>query len=159
MRLSVFGLVWLQFALGVFGSDDDGNNDDTTESSSTSTTSTTTNSSTFIAGESVSNSVSFAVNIPSAGSSDLYLQIQAPDSMTWVGFGQGSSMTGANMFIIYSNAAGTNVTLSARASFGDVEPTTASSSAVTLLAGSGITGGLMTANVLCTYTPPCSMLE
>lgn len=58
-------------------------------------------------------------------------------------------MSGSNMFIIYANSAGNNVTLSPRTTSGHSAPSTSTSAALTLLAGSGITGGVMTANVLC----------
>lgn len=58
-------------------------------------------------------------------------------------------MTGANIFIIYTDAAGTNVTLSPRLGTGQVEPKYDSAAQVTLLAGSGVSNGVMTANVKC----------
>jgi len=69
--------------------------------------------------------------------------------MSWIGLGQGSSMTGANIFMIYADAAGTNVTLSPRSGTGDKAPSTSSSASVSLIGGSGITNGQMTANVKC----------
>lgn len=89
------------------------------------------------------------VNIPSHGSSNLFFQITSPSTMSYVAFGQGTKMAGSNMFIIYSNLGGQNVTLSPRSSNGHTQPTSNSSSTLTLLAGSGISGGVMTANVLC----------
>ena len=58
-------------------------------------------------------------------------------------------MTGAQMFIIYANTAGTNVTLSPRLSSGHDEPSAEATSVAILLAGSGIVDGNMTANILC----------
>lgn len=69
--------------------------------------------------------------------------------MSYVGFGQGTKMSGANIFIMYANSDGSNVTLSPRLGSGHVQPTASTASTVTLLAGSGISGGVMTANVLC----------
>jgi len=61
-------------------------------------------------------------------------------------------MTSAHFFVIYANAAGTNVTLSPRQPAGDhIMPTFNSSARVTLLEGSGIADGVMTANVRCKY--------
>lgn len=62
-------------------------------------------------------------------------------------------MAGAYMYIMYSDGKG-NVTISARAGGqGHVEPkvTGGPGSQVQLLAGSGIAGGVMTANVLCRF--------
>lgn len=58
-------------------------------------------------------------------------------------------MKGSQMFIMYANAAGTNVTLSPRLSSGHNEPSAQSGPKVVLLAGSGIANGNMTANILC----------
>lgn len=58
-------------------------------------------------------------------------------------------MSGANIFMIYSNAAGTNVTLSPRRGIGERQPSSPSTAAVTLLDGSGISNGMMVANVKC----------
>jgi len=97
--------------------------------------------------------IKYSVSVPdttaSSGSGDIYIQISGPSSNSWIGFGQGSSMTGAKMFIIYASSSGNNVTLSPRKGSGHVQPTYDSSSQVTLLAGSGISGGVMTANIKC----------
>ncbi|TVY23976.1 hypothetical protein LHYA1_G008025, partial [Lachnellula hyalina] len=99
--------------------------------------------------------VCYAVNVPeasaSSGSGDLFFQISGPSNMSWIGLGQGTSMTGANIFMIYANAAGTNVTLSPRNGIGEKPPTTDSTASVTLLDGSGISNGTMTANVKFTF--------
>ncbi|PQE22204.1 hypothetical protein CJF32_00004588 [Rutstroemia sp. NJR-2017a WRK4] len=100
-----------------------------------------------------SNNICFAVNIPassaSAGTGDIYFRLSAPTSMSWVALGQGSSMTGSNIFFVYANAAGTNVTLAPRLGVGEKQPSMNATSKVTLLAGSGISKGQMVANVRC----------
>jgi hypothetical protein len=58
-------------------------------------------------------------------------------------------MSGANMFLVYTNAAGTNVTLSPRTASGHNTPTSNSNAQVTLVEGSGVSNGIMTANVRC----------
>ena len=63
-------------------------------------------------------------------------------------------MAGASIFVMYADGTG-NVTISARdGGQGHVEPQHDSTvqSGVTLLAGSGIVGGNMIANVHCAYT-------
>lgn len=58
-------------------------------------------------------------------------------------------MAGATIFVMYADGNG-NVTISGRAGGqGEVEPKFDSSVDLTLLAGSGVSGGVMTANVLC----------
>lgn len=71
-------------------------------------------------------------------------------SYEWVGLGTGEHMTGANIFIMYQDGAG-NVTISPRRGIGHVEPqySAATSSSVELLSGSGVSGGMMVANVRC----------
>lgn len=62
-------------------------------------------------------------------------------------------MKGSNIFVIYSSKDGKNITLSPRLGTGYVEPVYTANSKVTLLDGSGIADGLMTANVRCMYWP------
>ena len=83
------------------------------------------------------------------GESDTFFQIQGPANYSWIALGQGSQMSGAQIFVIYANAAGNNVTLSPRLGSGHSEPDEEPASGATLVAGSGIQNGLMTANVLC----------
>ena len=98
--------------------------------------------------------VSYAVNVPAStaenGSGDIYFQISGPTTMSWIGFGQGSQMKGSNIFMIYANADGTNVTLSPRLGTGEQQPDADTSAEVTLLDGSGISNDMMVANVRCT---------
>ncbi|KAL5364494.1 hypothetical protein BJX96DRAFT_135878 [Aspergillus floccosus] len=99
------------------------------------------------------NDIFFSVAIPDATSSSssgpVFFQIQAPTSVRWVGFGQGDQMAGANMFIMYASTSSQNVTLSPRSGTGHVEPQFNRDAQVTLLPGSGIRDGKMTANVRC----------
>ena len=69
--------------------------------------------------------------------------------MSWIALGQGEAMKGSQMFIIYTNGAGNNVTVSPRLGNGHNEPSTGNGPDVSLLAGSGIANGNMTANILC----------
>ncbi|KAL3420187.1 integral membrane protein [Phlyctema vagabunda] len=58
-------------------------------------------------------------------------------------------MAGANILMLYSNAAGDNVTLSPRLGVGEVDPTFDYAADVTLLSGSRIADGMMIANIRC----------
>ena len=60
-------------------------------------------------------------------------------------------MAGSNIFVAYPNADGTNMTISPRTGVGEVEPNFNANSQVTLLSGSGISNGIMTANVKCRF--------
>jgi hypothetical protein len=98
--------------------------------------------------------VCYNLNIPadtaSSGEGDIFIQITAPSTKyQYVALGQGSAMSGAEMFIIYTSASGNNVTLSPRQGTGHNEPKFSSSIQVSLLEGSGVTNGQMTANIRC----------
>ncbi|ORY06157.1 hypothetical protein BCR34DRAFT_626738 [Clohesyomyces aquaticus] len=100
-----------------------------------------------------SKDVCFKLNIPantaSSGNGDIFFQISAPTSYEWVSLGQGSGMSGANIFVIYTNSAGNNVTISPRLGTGHSTPNFNGNAQVTLLEGSGVSGGKMVANVKC----------
>lgn len=100
-----------------------------------------------------STDVCFSINVPeasaSSGSGDIYFQLTAPTTYSWVALAQGTAMQNANMFLMHSSADGTNVTLSARNTSGHIMPTHNSAAEVSLLEGSGIANGKMTANVRC----------
>ncbi|EDU39619.1 integral membrane protein [Pyrenophora tritici-repentis] len=99
------------------------------------------------------NGVCFRLNIPqntaSSGTGDIFFQITAPSSYEWVGLGQGQGMAQSNMFLVYTGANGNNVTLSPRTASGHVPPQLNSDTKVELLDGSGVSNGVMTANVKC----------
>jgi hypothetical protein len=97
--------------------------------------------------------VCYGLNIPagtaSSSSGDIFFQISAPSTYQWAALGQGSGMTGANMFVVYTSANGKNVTLSPRLGTGHSEPQFNSKAEVSLLDGSGVSNGKMIANIKC----------
>ena len=97
--------------------------------------------------------VCFSINVPqqsaNSGSGDIYFQLSAPTTYSWVALAQGTMMSNANMFLMYSSANGQNVTLSPRTTSGHVMPTHDNAADVSLLEGSGISNGRMVANVRC----------
>jgi hypothetical protein len=97
--------------------------------------------------------VCFSLNVPEqsarSSSGDIYFQLSAPSTYSWVALAQGTAMSNANMFVMYSSADGQNVTLSPRTTSGHVMPTHNVAADVALLEGSGISNGRMTANVRC----------
>ena len=97
--------------------------------------------------------VCFSINVPeqsaNSGSGDIYFQLSAPTTYSWVGLAQGTMMSNANMFLMYRSADGQNVTLSPRSTSGHVMPTHNGAADVSLLEGSGISNGRMVANVRC----------
>jgi len=109
-----------------------------------------------------SSSPSYSVGIPSGSSisassvGPLYLQIKAPTSYQWVGFGIGEQMAGASFFILYTDGEG-NVTISARnGGQGHIQPIwdEGMQSGVKLLEGSGVVNDVMVANIRCAYLTP-----
>ncbi|KKK22513.1 hypothetical protein AOCH_001732 [Aspergillus ochraceoroseus] len=99
------------------------------------------------------NDIIYSITVPaesaSAGTGPILFQIQAPTTYQWVGLGQGSRMAGANIFLLYTAASSQNVTLSPRVGMGHVMPKYNAEDQITLLAGSGVQNGIMTANVRC----------
>jgi Cytochrome domain of cellobiose dehydrogenase len=103
--------------------------------------------------DSLSSGINFQVNIPSStastGSGPVDFQLVAPKGTQWLGLGQGLTMSGANMFIMYA-ASSSNITLSPRSGEGHIQPPYNSAAKITLLEGTGISSdGVMTANVRC----------
>jgi hypothetical protein len=96
----------------------------------------------------------YELNIPdttaASGSGDVFLQIRSPVKYGWAAIGTGSQMPGSKMMVIYPSANGQNITLSTRNSNGgNVMPQYDSSIQASLMDGSGLTGGVMTANIRC----------
>ncbi|KAF2757605.1 CBD9-like protein [Pseudovirgaria hyperparasitica] len=96
--------------------------------------------------------VCYRLNIPQQtaddGQGDIFLQVTAPTAFSWVAIGQGSGMAGSHMFIVYA-ASADNVTVSPRLGVGEVEPVYTPDTQLTVLEGSGIADGVMTANIRC----------
>ena len=97
----------------------------------------------------------FAFNVPSStassGQGSIFFEMAAPAGTEWLGLGQGSSMSGANIFMLYSDGNG-GVTVSPRLGQGNRQPTYSSSSAtsITVLSGSySKSDGSMLANIRC----------
>ncbi|KAF2118305.1 hypothetical protein BDV96DRAFT_597152 [Lophiotrema nucula] len=99
------------------------------------------------------NDICFKLNIPtntaSSGSGNLFFQLSAPSSYEWVALGQGTSMVGSNIFVVYTSSGGKNVTISPRLGTSHIMPNFNDAAQVTLLDGSGVSGGKMIANVRC----------
>lgn len=97
--------------------------------------------------------ISFSiVSSPTAqsfGSGALFFQIQAPTTVQWVALAQGEQMAGANMFVIYTSSNPNNVTVSPRSAPGHVPPEFKPESQISLLSGTGVQDGIMTANIRC----------
>ncbi|KAJ5109667.1 hypothetical protein N7532_002312 [Penicillium argentinense] len=97
--------------------------------------------------------ISFDVNIPShtasSGSGPIFFQLKSTHELEWFAWGQGSQMLGANIFVVYASSDGTNITVSPRLGLQHVMPTYNSEAKLTVLDGSGVNNGVMTANVRC----------
>ncbi|KAL4971491.1 hypothetical protein BDW66DRAFT_165143 [Aspergillus desertorum] len=83
-----------------------------------------------------------------SGSGPILFQIRAPTTLQWVALGQGTQMAGANIFVLYSSSSD-NVTISPRLGTGHVPPKYNRDAQLSLLEGSGVQNGVMTANVRC----------
>lgn len=98
--------------------------------------------------------LTYSIHVPNntatTDSGSIYFQINATRSLQWVALGQGTQMAGANIFVVYSNAAGDNVTVSPRLGKGHVQPLFNPNAKISVMEGSGIDrDGVMTANVRC----------
>ncbi|KNG89419.1 cellobiose dehydrogenase [Aspergillus nomiae NRRL 13137] len=97
--------------------------------------------------------ITYSVNIPqvtaSSGSGPIYFQLQSTRQLQWFAWGQGSRMQGANIFVVYASGDGLNVTVSPRLGVEHVEPLYNQQARISVLDGTGIHDGTMTANVRC----------
>ncbi|KKK18672.1 hypothetical protein P175DRAFT_0461958 [Aspergillus ochraceoroseus IBT 24754] len=96
--------------------------------------------------------VSYRVNIPDDtavnGSGPIYLQLKGPGDFKWMALGTGDRMLAGNLFIVYA-APGGNITLSTRRAIGPIQPIYDPDIKASLLDGSGVHNGTMTANIRC----------
>lgn len=96
--------------------------------------------------------ITYSINIPQdtarSGSGPIYFQLKSTRQVSWFALGQGSGMSGSNIFVVYPNG-NNNVTVSPRLGRGQVQPLHNSDAQVTLLEGSGVQNGVVTANVRC----------
>ncbi|GAM33795.1 integral membrane protein [Talaromyces pinophilus] len=100
------------------------------------------------------NKITYSINIPdqtaSSGSGPIFIQLKSTTiDIEWFAFGEGTRMQGSNIFLVYGNGNGNNVTVSPRLGGAYVEPLYNSKAQVTLLDGSGISNGTVTANIRC----------
>lgn len=96
--------------------------------------------------------VCYALSIPDstirAGHGDVFFQITAPTSYSWAALGPGHSISEADALVVSITADGKDVTLSPRlGANGEVEEE--EDEQWVLLEGSGVSEGMMTANVRC----------
>ncbi|KAH8596445.1 hypothetical protein B0O99DRAFT_620456 [Bisporella sp. PMI_857] len=96
-------------------------------------------------------SVTFALNIPQADdNNDLYFTLSGPSASSWIAVGMGSNkMDNSMIFMMYADSTGSNITLSPRFGNGNYEPSYTKDITVSVLPGSGIANGIMTANAMC----------
>lgn len=97
--------------------------------------------------------VTYSIHVPAdtatSNSGPIYFQINATRPFRWVALGQGNDMAGANIFVVYSDASGDHVTVSPRLGKGDIQPLYNPDANITVMDGSGIKDGVLTANVRC----------
>lgn len=97
--------------------------------------------------------LTYSIHVPidtaTSKSGPIYFQIKATRSVKWVALGQGSQMAGANIFVVYPDTSGVNITVSPRLGKGDIQPLYNPDAKITVMEGSGIKYGVMTANVRC----------
>ncbi|KAJ5805315.1 hypothetical protein N7474_011202 [Penicillium riverlandense] len=97
--------------------------------------------------------ITYSVNIPedtaTSGSGPVYFQLKSTSPVQWFAWGQGDQMQGANIFVVYVSGDNNNVTVSPRLGEGHFEPRYNRDARVSLLDGSGVRDGTITANIRC----------
>lgn len=97
--------------------------------------------------------LTYSIHVPidtaTSKTGPIYFQINATRSVKWVALGQGSQMEGANIFVVYPDTSGVNITVSPRLGKVDIQPLYNPDAKITVMEGSGIKDGVMTANVRC----------
>ncbi|KAH1390878.1 hypothetical protein KXW83_009383 [Aspergillus fumigatus] len=98
--------------------------------------------------------IAYSVNVPastagsgSSGSGPIFIQMRSTKEVQWFAWGQGAVMQGANIFVVYAN--GTGITVSPRLGVEHVEPLHNPQARFSILNGSGISNGILTANIRC----------
>lgn len=95
--------------------------------------------------------ITYSFNVPDntakSGSGPIYFQMNSTRQVQWFALGQGMQMAGANMFVVYTS--GNTVTVSPRSGVGEIEPLYNKNAQITILNGSGVHDGVITANVRC----------
>ncbi|KAF3394136.1 hypothetical protein F1880_004660 [Penicillium rolfsii] len=98
-----------------------------------------------------SDELTYTIRVPqgtvNASMGPLYFQMNSTRSVEWFALGQGAAMHGSNMFVVYTS--GDNVTISPRAGTGHYQPLYDKHLQVSLINGSGVQDGVITANVRC----------
>lgn len=96
--------------------------------------------------------LTYSINIPQStaqsGSGSIYFQLNSTKQVRWFALGQGTRMVGANIFVVYPNG-NNNITVSPRLGMGEVQPLYNSDAQVSLLDGSSVSNGAITANIRC----------
>ncbi|KAE8381338.1 hypothetical protein BDV26DRAFT_278902 [Aspergillus bertholletiae] len=97
------------------------------------------------------NAVTYSVNIPqhtsNTGSGTIFLQLKSTMPVQWFAWGQGKIMQGSNIFVVYATES--NITVSPRLGVEHVEPLYNPQARISVLDGSGIEDGVITANIRC----------
>lgn len=93
----------------------------------------------------------YSIHVPdqtaNSSSGPIYFQMNCTRSVEWFALGQGRGMRGSNMFVVY--ASGNNVTVSPRSGVGHSQPLYNKVANISVMNGSGVHGGVITANVRC----------
>ncbi|KAJ5363479.1 uncharacterized protein N7496_009192 [Penicillium cataractarum] len=97
------------------------------------------------------NELTYTIRVPQGTAKSsigpIYFQMNSTRPVEWLALGQGAAMHGSSMFVVYTS--GENVTLSPRAGTGHYEPLYDKHSQASLINGSGVHNGVITANIRC----------
>lgn len=91
-----------------------------------------------------------AVNVPDGSSNDLYFHFEAPSSgYSWAGFGMGTVMNNALMFVVYRSSSDGPPTVSPRIGSGHSMPSYTSDVSISVLNSSQVTSDKFIADFRC----------
>ncbi|KAF7182818.1 hypothetical protein CNMCM7691_002479 [Aspergillus felis] len=97
------------------------------------------------------NGITCSVNVPEStarsGSGPIFIQMRSTKAVQWFAWGQGAVMQGANIFVVYATQ--NHITVSPRLGVEHVEPLFNPQAQLSILNGSGISNGIITANIRC----------
>jgi Cytochrome domain of cellobiose dehydrogenase/Eukaryotic cytochrome b561 len=94
--------------------------------------------------------VTISINVPSDTSDDIFFHVSAPAGQAWVGFGFGTEMKDALIFVSYKSQDGKNVTISPRIGHGHDEPKYTHAIGVNVLQGTFVDNETYNINGQCT---------
>lgn len=97
----------------------------------------------------ISFTIQVSPDVVKLGDGPIFLQLNSTRPVQWFALGQGIHMKHSNMFIVYTSKGNKNVTVSPRMGKGHFLPLYNPHANISILEGSGVHDGALTANIRC----------